>query len=305
MKKYLETMLIIAMAIMMIPIVYADAIGPYIPSPDDLMPHNTFLTVVPIVQCACYILVFICLIAQIHKYVKISNKLKEENNTADETKKEALLQEKKKLQRKFISNILAFIIIILFVKAFDMLFNFAKPIIYLYPEEETSVTVELGNPEILTCSYPKYIDGWHVIAKPNGDLVDTKTGRNLYALYWEGKNTTSSSKFTEGFCVKGEDSASFLEEKLAVLGLNEREAEEFIVYWLPRLERNKYNLIRFQTTEEIENNMPLNITPSPDTTIRVMMEWKGVNRYVNLPEQELVTPERTGFVVVEWGGTEL
>ena len=36
-----------------------------------------------------------------------------------------------------------------------------------------------------------------------------------------------------------------------MLGLNDREAEEFIVYWLPKLEENKYNLIRFETAEEI------------------------------------------------------
>ena len=149
------------------------------------------------------------------------------------------------------------------------------------------------------------MDGWNVVAQPNGDLTDLKTGRKLYALYWEGLNTVSSGRITEGFCVAGKDTAAFLEEKLAILGLNEREAEEFIVYWLPQLEQNKYNLIRFQTAEEIEDNMPLTISPTPDTTIRIMMEWKGVNHYEELPEQTLITPDRMGFVVIEWGGTEL
>ena len=40
-----------------------------------------------------------------------------------------------------------------------------------------------------------------------------------------------SSDFSEGFVVKGEDSAAFLEEKLEILGLNYKEAEEFIIYW--------------------------------------------------------------------------
>lgn len=30
------------------------------------------------------------------------------------------------------------------------------------------------------------------------------------------------------------------EEKLEILGLNYKETEEFIVYWLPKLEQNEY-----------------------------------------------------------------
>lgn len=180
----------------------------------------------------------------------------------------------------------------------------AKPIIYLYPETEQEVSVELGNPEKLSCSYPKYENGWRVLAKPNGDLTDLMTGRNLYALYWEGKDYNFSNA-KDGFLVKGEDSAKFLEEKLEILGLNEREAEEFIVYWLPKLEANSYNFIRFLSNEEIKEYMPLNVTPEPDTMIRVMMEYKKVVIPYEVEEQELVKPERNGFTVVEWGGSEI
>lgn len=180
-----------------------------------------------------------------------------------------------------------------------------KPVIYLYPEEEIEVNVKLGNEENITCSYPKYkTEGWNVIAKPNGDLIDLDTNRKLYSLYWEGINNVKA-KMNEGFVIKGEDTAKFLEEKLEVLGLNYKEAEEFIIYWLPKLENNKYNFIRFQTEEEINQNMPLEITPVPDTVIRVVMEWKGLNKYVEIPQQKLTTPERNGFTVVEWGGTEV
>lgn len=179
-----------------------------------------------------------------------------------------------------------------------------KPIIYIYPQQETEVTVKVGNPQTLTHTYPKYENEWKVLAKPNGDLKDLKTGRNLYALYWEGINTVESN-MNEGFIVKGEDTIKFLEEKLEILGLNEREAEEFIVYWLPKLESNKYNFIRFQTEEEINNNMPLEITPKPDTVIRILMEFKGIEEPIQMQEQKLSTPQREGFTVVEWGGTEI
>ncbi len=178
-----------------------------------------------------------------------------------------------------------------------------KPVIYIYPERETKVEIRVAYPEKLSCAYPEYDNGWEVIAQPNGDLVDLKTGRNLYCLYWESVGK-EEYKFEDGFVVAGEDSAKFLEEKLAILGLNEREANEFIIYWLPKLESNKYNLIRFETVEEIENYMPLDIEPKPDTLIRVVMDFKGVNEPIEIEEQNLISGQRYGYTVVEWGGTE-
>ena len=159
----------------------------------------------------------------------------------------------------------------------ECLTSMHKPIIYIYPQEEINVNVKVGYPEYLTCTYPKYEnEGWNVIAKPNGDLKDVKTGRNLYALYWEGIRNKEEN-IDEGFVVKGENVASFLEEKLEILGLNEREAEEFIVYWLPILEKNEYNFIRFYEKEEIDEMMPLEINPEPETVIRVLMGWKKID----------------------------
>lgn len=180
-----------------------------------------------------------------------------------------------------------------------------KPIIYLYPTEETQVNVQLGNKEQITCSYPKYTTSWNVIAQPNGDLKDIDTNKNLYSLYYESDNVVEFKVEKDGFIVKGEDSAEFLEEKLKILELTDREAEEFIIYWLPKLEANKYNYIRFATREEIDANMPLTITPEPDTTIRVLMEYKGLENPIEVEEQKLEKIERKGFIAVEWGGTEI
>ena len=48
-----------------------------------------------------------------------------------------------------------------------------KPVIYLYPEKVTDVTVQLdyitGD---LTCTYPAYEGGWTVTAAPDGTLTD-------------------------------------------------------------------------------------------------------------------------------------
>ena len=106
----------------------------------------------------------------------------------------------------------------------DMLVSY-KPIIYLYPNLDMEVFVKLKYNENITVSYPKYINGWNVLAKKDGTLTDLTTARNLYALYWEGENIPKNINMQEGFCIKGEDTAKFLEkivknnEKvLAILG---------------------------------------------------------------------------------------
>ena len=180
-----------------------------------------------------------------------------------------------------------------------------KPIIYLYPTETTNVSVRLGYPDKLAVSYPAYNDGWELIAEADGSLTDLNTGREFYGLYWEGEKSDFEMT-SEGFVVESSEAAEFLEEKLAILGLNEREANEFIVYWLPRMQQNQYNYVRFASLDEIESYMPLSITPTPDTVIRVMMILKPLDAWQPVsPQQFMPAPKRSGFTVVEWGGTEV
>lgn len=177
-----------------------------------------------------------------------------------------------------------------------------KPVIYIYPEQTTEVSVKLDFNGELTTTYPKYEDGWKVTAEPEGTLCD-RDGKLYSYLYWEGETKTDFD-MSEGFCVKGSETAEFLEKALDTLGLNRREANEFIVYWLPQMEKNEYNVISFQT-EAYTDSAVLDIEPAPDTLIRVFMTWYGSKKPVELPEQMLNSPERTGFTVVEWGGSEL
>lgn len=179
-----------------------------------------------------------------------------------------------------------------------------KPVIYLYPEEKTAVHVTLSKPGQVTCDYPEYNNGWNVVADPDGNLKDIKTGRNLYCLYYETR-TPKVSVEDEGFVIKSADTADFLDEKLKILGLNDKERNEFIIYWLPRLEASEYNYIRFLSQDEIDAYQKLDVKPSPDTVIRVMMSYKGLNEPINVREQKLKPAERTGFTVVEWGGIEI
>ena len=179
----------------------------------------------------------------------------------------------------------------------------AKPVIYLYPEEETQVSVALDFDGELTATYPAYGDGWTVDAAPDGTLTDPTTGRQYYCLFWEGISQTEYD-FSTGFCVAGENTAAFLEDALAQLGLTEQEANEFIIYWLPKMEHNLYNLISFQQ-ETYADSAQLTIDPAPDTLIRVFMAWQGLDQPVEVEPQTLTAPERTGFTAVEWGGAEV
>ena len=181
-------------------------------------------------------------------------------------------------------------------------FVYYKPVIYLYPQEETKASVFLELDGQLTCTYPAYKEGWTVTAQPDGTLTDAK-GQTYNYLYWEGE-TNAEYDLSQGFCVKGADSAAFLESALAQLGLNRKEANEFIVYWLPQLEANAYNVICFQGTAYTDAAR-LTVLPQPDTTIRVFMTFYGTDTPVDIPPQELTAPSRTGFTVVEWGGTEI
>ena len=178
-----------------------------------------------------------------------------------------------------------------------------KPVIYLYPEEETKVSVTLDFDGKLTSTYPAYGDGWTVGASPDGTLTDPTTGRQYYCLFWEGVSQTEYD-FSTGFCVTGENTADFLEGALARLGLTEQEANEFIIYWLPKMEHNPYNLISFQQ-EAYTDSAKLTIDPAPDTLIRVFMAWQGLDQPVEIEPQTFVASERTGFTVVEWGGAEV
>lgn len=179
-----------------------------------------------------------------------------------------------------------------------------KPMIYIYPTNDIDLKIKLINDDKLTHTYPKYVNEWNVHVTKDSTIFDYKTKRNYYALYWEGIDNTSID-MNEGFVVKGEQTATFLENKLSYLGLNDKEINEFVVYWLNKMENNNYNFIRFRTLKEINEYMPLEFSQKPDTLIRVIMDFKPLNEKINVKEQILEKVERKGFTIVEWGGREI
>lgn len=186
-----------------------------------------------------------------------------------------------------------------------------KPVIYLYPEQASAVDVTLEVEGGLSCVYPAFASAqpadasgtWRVLAQPDGTLTDLSSGRQLGYLFWEG-DAGFTPDFSRGFCVSGDDTRAFLEDALSKLGLTDREAADFITYWLPRMQGNPYNLVSFQG-DAYARAACLSVHPEPDTVIRVQMAWRPLDASVRIEPQELTAPARDGFTVVEWGGTQV
>jgi archaellum component FlaF (FlaF/FlaG flagellin family)/uncharacterized protein YdhG (YjbR/CyaY superfamily) len=189
----------------------------------------------------------------------------------------------------------------------DRHFEIDKPVIYLYPTKTEDVNVKLEYAGKLVSTYPNYdktINGWQVTANPDGTLKNKADGKEYSYLFWEGVGNTDYSKFENGFVIKGSDTKDFLQSTLGKLGLTPREYNEMIVYWLPKMENNKYNLIYF-AGKEYTDSAKLTITPTPDSILRVFMVFKPLEKYYQIPQQQITTFNRKGFAVVEWGGTEI
>ena len=107
---------------------------------------------------------------------------------------------------------------------------------------------------------------------------------------------------SEGFVVPGAETEAFLREKLAYLGLTPREYNDFITYWVPRMQDNPWNLVTF-VGEQYEQLAPLEISPAPDSILLVHMVYQPLEAPVEVREQQLTPFARECFTVVEWGGS--
>ena len=193
-----------------------------------------------------------------------------------------------------------------------------KPAIYLYPEndhEQIQVKLSLYRTDMLsmwpeadyTYAYEYY---WNVHADKDGTIYDINDDQYSY-IFWEATDH-GIHDFSKGFCVAGEDTAAFLKETLAGIGLSSKEYNDFIGYWLPRMENNAYNLITFEGLEEgdaYNSFYGLEVTDgdgnAADSVLRVLMVWKPVDEYTDVEPQTFRGFERKGFTVVEWGGAEV
>jgi hypothetical protein len=171
-----------------------------------------------------------------------------------------------------------------------------KPAIYLYPVEDSQIFVKLNiNGEIIE-DIPEYKDGWNVFATKEGIIE----GKYDYLFYEAKLKKISIPK--EGWIVEYSELELWFNKNLKLLGLNEKETDQFKEYWLNRLEKSKYYEIKLLSNEFLDENMDLIITPEPETEIRLNFIFKPLKKNYSIKNPEIITPERNGFTVVEWGG---
>jgi len=171
-----------------------------------------------------------------------------------------------------------------------------KPAIYLYPIEDSLINVQLDINGKIIQDIPPYIDGWKVFVTKEG-LIENKYD---YLFYEANLNKISLSK--EGWVVKYDDLGNWFDINLIRMGLNEKEKMQFKEYWLINLPKSNYYEIKLLEDKFLKENMGLIISPQPDTLIRLEFNFKPLKEKIEISEPTIVTPERKGFVAVEWGG---
>jgi hypothetical protein len=174
-----------------------------------------------------------------------------------------------------------------------------KPVIYLYPEEPTDITVRIQ--ANLSVSEPAYDNGWHVIAYPDGTLI-TEDGTAYPYLFWEGLGSRYASP-KDYWVIKQGEVETFLLETLTKLGLNKKETADFMEFWLPRMQEAPYYKIGFHGTRAMNLIAPLSFSVQPDMTLRILMDYEPLETALPAHPPTLPpTPVRRGFSVIEWGG---
>ena len=176
----------------------------------------------------------------------------------------------------------------------------AKPVIYLYPTSALKVSVKVGAE--ITKSEPVYqSNGWqNVIAQPSGQL--TYKGKQYNSLFWEGLGFGIYPDLDTGTVVAKGKVVSVIKEQLKAQGFNASETKDFMEFWQPKLPTTPYTLLRWLTTAQMNQLAPLSISPAPNTVIRTFLDFKGLDKPINIAPQTFSAPARNGFTVTEWGG---
>ena len=161
--------------------------------------------------------------------------------------------------------------------------NARKPNIYIYPEQNIQLNLELSFPiggRILV-SIPDYGDGWNVSVDTNG-LINDSYSYLFYESYqpdiWQRDN---------GWIVEKTELESFFRENMINYGFDGQEIEDFIEYWIPRLDRFSYYSIFPQTKELINEAIEFSFSIEPDNILRLFYVIKGFDE---IPSSNLTEP---------------
>ena len=172
-----------------------------------------------------------------------------------------------------------------------------KPNVYLYPEQETDISVRLtpAGPGALTVTIPDYGAGWDVTATPDGLINGEFT-----FLFYEG-DVLPLYQTETGYSVAYEDREAWMRTMLPRYGLNEHETADFVDYWTKHLPPFPYYLFFPQNEAKCDEIVALHVDPPPDSLLRIWFYVIGAYGDFQLPTPEIAPFERDGFTVTEWG----
>jgi len=169
------------------------------------------------------------------------------------------------------------------------------PNIYLYPESEMDVSVELGFPfgGHVTESEPLYGDGWKVRVDQNGIIE-----KEYEYLFYEASLPVPMD-YSTGWLLDGNDLGGEFRRLLEKLGFIGREVDDFVEYWKPMLEGSPWYVVYPQ---DVDAMITLHATPAPSSVLRVLLLIYPLDYPLTIPEPDISNPFiREGFTIVEWG----
>src|SRR3989338_10825010 len=177
-----------------------------------------------------------------------------------------------------------------------------KPVIYLYPEKNSLVNVQVGI-DRFTETIPTYgLFGWMVYARPNGLLTNLSDQKQYPYLFFEGYSE-KNIPLVDSWTLEIDRIEAELPKVLQGLGLNEKETADFLEFWIPKILEEKLPYIEFSFVPQdmMDQVAPLKISPKPDTVIRVFMVYRPTSE-PGSSAPHYTARERKGFTVIEWGG---
>lgn|GEM_PF-1698936 len=184
-----------------------------------------------------------------------------------------------------------------------------KPAIYLYPEKPVELTVKVKPQGKITVSDPDHgLTGWRVLASPDGTIVPLNTQYSILNtkypyLYYEAELSKVKTP-TEGWVVEKGNLENFFRSILPQLGLNEKESQDFLDYWLVKLSSGEKWFIGLIDRAELDRVEPIEFSVPPDNFIRVRFYFEEIGQSSPPPQAPQLPqlPHRSGFTAIDWGG---
>jgi len=174
-----------------------------------------------------------------------------------------------------------------------------KPNIYLYPETEILLDVDISFPENgkVIKSIPDFPDQWKGLKiTPDGKI------NNKYDYLFYETEQLALFPAEKGWIVAQNDLEAFFRTNLKETGFIDREIKDFIEFWIPKLVESDHYAIYPQYNEQIDPLIKLEFSKQPDSIIRLLYLIQECNpKHFQLEAPVIPGFSMEGFVVREWG----